>query len=185
MKKSFLFIAFASLCLLIPVSSEAEKKKRKRTFKRKWSLSVTNGYSFYRYKKGSSQASTDWGYLDGQMHLFFSSLDVSRNFGYYEVGAKIQNSGSTFISPFFTWNLNKNHSKASFVTSLTLGIVPAHLMGSWLRLNFSWYLNRYLSLSPFVGAYTWILVKNSADNSIKYEKYNIYSHAGLSIKLYY
>lgn len=178
MKKHLLFLSLISLCFLAPVESSAKKK---RVFKRKWSLSFSNGYSFYQSKKPSASAPMEWGNLDGQMHPFFSAVEISRNMGYYELGAKVQHLGPTFVSPFFKWNLNKNNSRASIIPSITLGVVPAHVMGVWLRVALGLSLNRYMSLSPFVGTYTWYKVKEDE----KYEKYNLHLNAGLAINLYY
>ena len=185
-KKQLLFFVLFSLCFLAPVESEA---KRKRRFSlRKWSLSFANGYTLGQIKKSTKSAlpgekirSAYWTEMEGQMHPFFSSLEISRNFGYYEIGAKIQNLGSTFVSPFFKLNFNKNNSKASIIPSLTLGVVPSHLMGSWLRLSLGLSFNSYVSISPFIGAYAWYKINNDG----KYEKYNFHFNTGLRINLYY
>ena len=179
LKKLFFYSLFAlCLCALIPVESSAKRRLYK---KKKWSLSVTTGYTLYRKNKGSQRALFSWEDQEGQMHEFFSSLDIARNFGYYEIGAKIQNTGVAFVSPFFKWNVNKNTAKASIIPSVTVGIVPANTMGAWLRVNLSLALNRYVSFTPFVGAYTWYRIKNDP----KYEKGNFLVNTGLSINLYY
>ena len=176
MKKIFLFFIFVSLCFLSPVESSAKKR---RVFPRKWSLSLINGYSFYEHKT-SAENPLSLG-VEG-INRFFSSLEISRNFGYYEIGARIQHSDSLpFVSPFLKWNGNKNNSKAHIVPSLTWGIVPSHLMGSWLRLGLALSLNPYVSISPFMGVYTWYKIKDDP----KYNKYNFYLNAGLRINLYY
>lgn len=182
-KKQILFFSLISLCFLAPV--ESSTKKKRRVYKRKWSISLTNGYNIYQDKKGSQRdplkLDEDWGELEGQMHSFFSSLDISRNFGYYEIGAKIQNLGSTFVSPFFKWNVIKNSSRANIVPSVTVGVVPSHIMGAWLRLGLGLSLNRYASFTPFIGTYAWYKIKDDP----KYEKWNLHLNTGLSINLYY
>ena len=185
MKKYILLFISLSLCFLVPIESSA-RKKRRRVYKKKWSISLTNGYSFYQYeKKGDANdpmsIDTNWGGQEGQMYSFFSSLDISRNFGYYEVGAKIQNLGPTFVSPFVKINLTKNNSTAKIVPSVTLGVVPSFLAGVWLRAGLGLSLNRYISFTPFVGAYAWHKLKEDP----KYEKLNLHVNTGLSINLYY
>lgn len=178
MKKHLLFISLVSLCFLAPVESSARKK---RYFKKKWSLSLTNGYTFYQVKKPSSEGPMVWGNLEGQMHKFFSALELSRNMGYYEIGVKIQNLGPTFASPFVTWNMVKNNYRASIVPALTFGIVPSHIMGGWLRLSLGLKLNRYVSLAPFVGMYAWRKIIDDP----KYEKNSLHVNTGLKINMYY
>ena len=178
MKKQLLFLSFMSLCFLLPSHSSFAKKKR--VFKKNWSFSIVNGYTFHQQKKASARDVTEWGDLEGQMHPFFSSLEISRNLGYYEIGAKIQNLGPTFISPFFKWNWRKNNSKASIVPALTLGFVPSHIMGSWLRMEVGLSLNSYVSIAPFAGVFAWYKIKDDA----KYEKHNFHLNAGLRISLY-
>lgn len=180
LRKIFFYSLFLlCLCALIPVESSA--KRRRLYKKKKWSLSVTSGYTLYKKSKGSQRELFSWADEEGQMHEFFSSLDISRNFGYYEIGAKIQNTGSAFVSPFFKWNINKNTAKASIIPSLTIGIVPAHTVGIWLRASLSLALNRYVSFTPFVGTYAWYKIKDDP----KYEKGNFLINTGLSINLYY
>ena len=185
MKKLFVFIAL--ICCLAPLESSAKKR---RVFKRKWSLSLTNGYSLFSLpnSKASSRFSTEEGNIEGQMNPFFSSLDISRNMGYYEIGAKIQSSGPAFVSPFFKWNLIKNNSRAGLVPSLSFGIVPAHIFGFWFRLGFALSLNRYISLTPFIGSYGFYKIKddeNAVQNGAIYQKYNIHFNSGLRVNLYY
>ena len=175
----FLFLSLISLCFLAPSQSEA--RKRKRSFKRKWAVSLTNGFNLYRIKKGSAKSAMKWGDPEGQMHFAFSSFDISRNFGYYEIGAKIQNIGPTFVSPFIKWNLNKNSSRASIVPAISLGVVPSHILGTWLRLSLGLSINPYFSIAPFVGTYAWFKIKDDPE----YEKYNLHFNAGLRISLYY
>ncbi len=183
-----LFSTFLILCFLIPVDSSARKR---RVAKRKWSLSLANGYSFSKAKKdihsSIPQQQRPLLHPEGQMNDFFHSLEVSRNFGNYEIGAKIQHTGQNFISPFFTWNLSRNHSRSSIVPSITLGLVPSHLAGAWLRFSLGLSLNRYISFSPFVGLYSWYKLKNPPamnGQDLIYSKYNIHFNSGLKINLY-
>ena len=178
MKKQILFLILITFCFLVPVESSAKKR---RVFKRKWSISLVNGYSYYWQKKASGRKITEWGDLEGQMHPFFSALEISRNMGYYEIGAKIQHLGPTFVSPFLKWNWNKNNSRASIIPSLTVGVVPSHIMGVWLRLNLALSLNRYMSIAPFAGAYAWYKFKDDP----LYEKSSLHLNAGLRINFYY
>lgn len=177
-KTQLLFTILIPLFFLNPIKAEGKKR---RAFKRKWSLSLVNGYSFYQKKKPGIKAPTDWEGIDGQMNLFFSSLEISRNFGLYEIGAKIQNSAPTFVSPFFKWNWNRNNSRARFIPSLTLGIVPYYIMGGWLRMSLALSINRYASIAPFIGAFFWNKIKENP----KYEKNNIHLNTGIRINLYY
>ena len=160
---------------------EALAKKRKRT--PKWSASVTNGYTFYSDKKFNvdSETVSDWNHFEGQMNTYFSSLDISRNFDRYELGAKIQFMGSTFVSPFFKWNIVKQSKKIRIKPSITLGVVPHSLFGAYLRFNFGINLNRYVTLNPFVGVHGWYKL----DDDPKYEKHNYHANAGFSLSLYY
>jgi len=166
-----------SLCFLIPTESSARKRKR---LSRSWSISTVNGYSFYQIKKPSAKDPTAWGNLDGQMHKYFSALEISRNMGYYEFGARIQNLGYNFVTPFMTWNMMKNNYKTPIVTSFSLGVTPSHIAGLWLRFNLALSINRYISLSPFIGAYVWYKTIDDPE----YEKQNIHLNAGLQIKLF-
>ena len=180
MKRQFLLFSLVFLCLT-PVL-EAEARKRRKVFPRKWSISLVNAYSFYEIKKSNAAEPytwTDW--EDGQTQKFFSALELSRNFGRFEVGAKIQNTKHTFVSPFFKWNLNKNYSKASIVPSFTVGFVPSILLGAWLRASLGLSINRYVSVEPFVGVYAWDKIKDDP----KYENYSAHFHTGLKINLYY
>ena len=186
-KNRLLFLVFLSLFFLVPFESSAKKKRR--VYKKKWAISFTNGYNIRQIpnrKIGIRDPlelnNKDWGYLEGQMHVFFSSLDISRNFGYYEFGAKIQNLGPTFISPFFKWNLNKNNSRASIIPSVSLGLVPSRIMGAWLRLGLGLSWNPYVSFAPFVGTYAWYKIKEDGG---RYEKWALHFNAGLSLVLYY
>ena len=185
MKRQFLFLSLI-LLFLIPFS-ESEARKKKRAHSRKWSVSIVNAYSFYELEKPSAQTPGVWDdSVDGQMQDFFSALELSRNFGHFEAGAKIQQSGPAFISPFLKWNLNKNNSRASIVPAFTVGVVPSFIMGVWLRAGLGLSINRYMSLEPFVGLYSWYKIK--ATGSIKasgYQKYNLHFHSGLKINLYY
>ena len=177
------FLLFSLIFLFLAPFSQLEAKKRKRkVFPRKWSLSLVNAYSFHEKGKSNIGEPGTWTDLeDGQTQKFFSALELSRNFGQYEVGAKIQNTKHTFISPFLKWNLNKNYSRASIVPSFTVGVTPSILMGAWLRAGLGLSINRYMSLEPIIGAYAWTKIKDHP----KYEKYGWHLHAGLRINLYY
>lgn len=178
MKKPILFLTLITFCFLAPVESLA---KRKKVFKRKWAFSITNAYTFDSLKKTTSANDPfKWEDLEGQMQSFFSALEISRNMGSYEVGAKIQHKGIAFVSPFFKWNINKNNSRSSVVPAITLGVVPSHIMGGWLRLELAVSLNRYVSLAPFIGSYAWYEIKDSP----QYEKYDAHFNVGLKISLY-
>ena len=179
-KKQITFFLFISL-FFIPLETEAKKKRK--TFQRRWSFSIVNAYGFYNFpnKKGSQRKVFEWGDVDGPMHPFFSSLEISRNFGHYELGAKIQDSGSAFVSPFLKWNLNKNKGRNFFVPAVTFGLVPSHIMGAWLRLGTGFSFNSYVSFSPFIGMSAYYKLTEDP----KYEKYNIHLNAGLRINLFY
>ena len=185
MKRQFLFLSLI-LLLLTPFSNSEARKKRK-AYSRKWSMSIVSAYSFFELKKPSAQKPGVWDdSVDGQMQDFFSALELSRNFGYFEVGAKIQQSGPAFISPFLKWNLNKNNSRASIIPAFTMGFVPSRLMGSWLRASLGLSINRYMSLEPFVGVYAWYKIQDTGSLlAAKYENYNLHFHTGLRINLYY
>ncbi|MDE0092782.1 MAG: hypothetical protein OXN83_05820 [Oligoflexia bacterium] len=179
MKQQLLSLSLIFLFLTSVSKAEARKK---RVFPRKWALSIVNAYSFYEPKKSSIDLPGKWNdFDDGQMKSFFSALELSRNFGQFEVGAKIQNVRSAFISPFFKWNLNKNNSRASIIPAFTAGVVPSLLTGVWLRLSLGLSINRYMSLEPFIGAYAWHKLKENPE----YEQYNFHFNSGLKINLYY
>ena len=181
MKQLILFLSL--FVFLMAPFSKAEARKKRKYSARKWSVSMVNGYSFYQAKKSSADRPGEWLLTgEGQMHSFFSALELSRNFGHFEMGAKIQNKGSAFVSPFVKGNFNKNNSRASIIPSVTFGLVPSNgLFGSWLRASLGLSVNRYMSLEPFVGTYAWLKVKDNP----KYEKYNWHLHTGLKINLYY
>lgn len=180
MKKLTLYLSLFFL-LLTPFSKSEARKKRKAS-NRKWSISTVNGYSFYQDKKSSAEKPGEWSLTgEGQMQSFFSALELSRNFGHFEMGSKIQNKGPAFISPFVKLNFNKNDQRASIIPSITFGLIPSIIFGSWLRASLGLSLNRYMSLEPFLGAYAWYKVKDNP----KYEKYNWHLHIGLKINLYY
>lgn len=180
-KKQLIFCLLISLSLFMPFKTEAKKKRKKNP--RKWSLSIVNAYGFYNFpnKKGSQRQVLEWGDVDGPMHPFFSSLEISRNFGYYEAGARIQDSGPVFVSPFFKWNVFKNKGRPFLVPAVTFGLAPSHIMGIWLRISTGFSLNSYISLEPFIGASAYYKLKEDP----KYEKYNIHLNTGLRINLYY
>ena len=180
MQKQFLFVLLLSI-LFTPLETEAKKKRRK--FQRRWSFSIVNAYGFYNLpnKKISQRKVFDWGDVDGPMHPFFSSLEISRNLGRYEIGAKIQDSGPAFVSPFLKWNLKKNKGKTFLVPAITFGLVPSHIPGIWLRLGIGFSLNSYISFSPFLGISAYYKLKEDP----KYEKYHTNLNVGLRINLYY
>jgi len=187
MKNRILLSLLLSLLIVIPVESSA--KRRIKTSTRKWSVSIVNGYSFavspkrkgIQNSKPSKRDPFVWEDPDGQMHPFFSSLEISRNMGYCEIGAKIQNLGPTFISPFFKLNFPKNNSRAVIMPSLTLGIAPSHIMGAWLRLGIGSSFHRYVSITPFIGVFSWRKIQDDA----RYEKNGRHCNTGLKINLYY
>ena len=177
----FLFIS-------VTFSAEANQKKRK-VFKRRLSISFVSAYTLHSYPKKLTPDPFQPGQIpqkpilgDSQIESVFSALEISRNFGFYEVGVRIQNTFSSFVSPFFKWNVIKNYSQSRIVPSLTVGVTPSSvLMGSWLRVGMGVSLNRYLSLEPFLGSYIYYKI---AEHGL-YEKWNSYFHAGLRFSLYY
>ena len=176
------------LCVLINLfySVESSAKKR-RFFKRSLSISLVNGYTFYSsVKRVNVYGPKDAGRLisgDSQMYPFFSSLELARNFGRYEIGVRIQNISTTFISPFFKLNFIKNYSKSLIIPSFTIGLVPSYLLGGWLRASLALSLGNYSSLEPFAGLYGWYKIKDQ--NMSEYEKTSLHFHAGLRINLYF
>jgi len=181
MKLKVLFLLLISL--FYPIDSLAKKKKYS---KRAFSLSLVNGYTFYPSRLSSAHSFNldDAGQLiygDGQMYSpFFSSLELARNFGRYELGARIQNISEAFITPFLKWNFIKNHSKYPLIPSLTWGVVPSRLLGSWLRASLALRLSHQSSLEPFLGFYGWYNL-----GLIGFEKSGYHFHAGLRINLYF
>lgn len=168
--------------LIILCGSGFSADARKRPKNRTWSLSIASGYTFYNLKeKNSPAASTEVSGYDGQMNTYFSALEISRNFGYYEVGGKIQLFDHTFISPFFKFNFFRNHRRARIVPSLTLGVVPSPLWGGYARFGLSWFLNPHFSIRPFCGIYGWSRGKPRKD----YIKHNIHINAGIAISIYF
>lgn len=177
MKKTLsgLMAVLIILCL-VGFSADAKTKHRK------WNLSITNGYTFYNLKdKNSAAASTDLSGYDGQMNKFFSSLEISRNFGYYELGGKLQLFDYTFISPFLKINFRRNHWRARIIPSLTLGVVPSSLWGAYGRASLSWFANPYLSFRPFIGVYGWYRGKPHGH----YIKSNIHINTGFTVTMYF
>ena len=176
MKKNLILIV---LSLVFLMSFEALGAKRK---KRKWSLTISNGYTFHSMNEKSREGeSPEHGIgTDGQMNYFFSNLELRRNFGRYEVGGKIQLFREALISPFIKINFTKNRSRTSIIPYLTLGFVPARLMGAYTRLGLDLAINRYFVLSPFVGCYAWHKIKISS-----YERKNIHFNGGLNVTLYF
>jgi len=184
MKTKILFILTLSLSYSVfyPMDSLAKKK---RYSKRAFSLSLVNAYTFYSSLSSTSvYGPKDAGQLidgDGQMESVFSSLELARNFGRYELGARIQNISKTFISPFFKLNLIKNDSRYPLIPSFTLGLVPSELLGSWLRASLALKLNHHSSLEPFLGFYAWYKLTEMPE----YEKSGYHFHTGLRINLYF
>ena len=179
-------------CLFFSFSlfAQANPKKR-RVFKRKLAVSVVSAYTFSAHpKKLTPDAFNSPALLpqkplfgDSQIESIFSALEISRNFGSYEVGARIQNTFGSFVSPFFKWNAIKNYSHAQWIPSVAVGVSPSSaLLGSWLRLSLGVSLNRYLSLEPFLGTYIYYKIR---DDYGPFEKWNSYFHAGLRVNLYY
>ena len=160
-----------------------KKKSKKRGKKRTWSISGVSGYTFYNHynKKGGSAEPYEWAYVDGAMHPYFSALEISRTQGWYDLGLRIQNTGALFVSPFFTWNFRKNRTPLRFLPSLTLGVVPSHILGAWVRFNLELGLSSHISLSPFISSLIWVKVGEDLD----YEEEDIHAHVGLKLKLYY
>ena len=171
---------FTALLLTQGALATTERKARKDG--RKWSVSFTNGRTFHNLKKkNSAAASTDISGYDGQMNPFFSSLEISRNFGYYEVGGKLQIFDYTFVSPFVKINLRKNHLRARIIPSLIFGVAPSPLWGGYARAGLSWFFNPYISFRPFFGIYSWYREKPHKH----YVKFNLHLNFGLTVTLYF
>ena len=176
--KRVFFIA----CLTVFLQAQTAQSK-KRYKKRKWSVSITNGYTFYdRHEKNSAlNASTDLSGHEGQMNRFFSALEISRNFGYYEWGGKLQLFDYGFASPFLKINFRKNRRRAAWIPSLTLGVVPSFLFGGYARLALDLFPHPYWSLRPFVGIYSWKRIKIYEH----YIKNNIHLNGGVSLTVHF
>ena len=161
--------------------------KKRNYSKRVLSMSFVNAYTFHSLKQENSSAHPPGDPArmvegDGQMYLTFSAIELARNFGRYELGARIQNISTNFISPFFKFNFIKNYSKSIIVPSLTLGLVPSKLFGAWSRASLSVYLSHYSTLEPFIGVYSWYKL---SDELSSYIKSNTHLHAGLRINLFF
>ena len=193
MKKALFFMALAAFLLAPFESSEAAKRKRRKKPIRTWSVSVSSGYNLFKRLSNKAQRpdaskSSQWISSspetnirrDGQMHKFFSSLDLARNFGHYELGAKIQFTGEAFVSPFIKWNMTKNRYKTAILPSLTFGVAPSHQFGAYLRLSLGLALNRRAMIHPFLGCYGWF----KATKEVISEKWGLYANAGLSLSLF-
>ena len=170
-------------------SEAARKRKRRKKAIRTWSVSVTSGYTLYqrfaeKARRPTNSKAAGWGGLEdrpeGQMHKLFSSLDLARNFGSYELGGKVQLAGHAFVSPFFKWNMAKNRYRTAIVPSLTVGIVPSSLTGVWLRLNLGLAIGRRAMLHPFVGAYGWAKTSKEAVT----EKWGVHFNTGMTMSMY-
>ena len=179
MYKQYGMILLVFLSLGFGFESSGKRKKRKRTAK--WSVSISNGYTFYSQKKSSVKGLEFWSHLDGQMNTYFSSLEVGRNFGSYEVGGRLQFLGPSFVSPYLKWNIVNKNSRNAFKPSLTFGVVPSHLMGGYVKFNLGLAVNSYFVLNPFVGFYAWYRLKDI----MEYEKSNYHVNAGLSLSMYF
>lgn len=173
---------FLMMSLSYPISALAKKKKYS---KRAMSVSLVNGYTFYSsiqevnvYDPKDARRLIDG---DGQMYSFFSALELARNFGRYELGARIQNISNTFVSPFVKWNLIKNYSRSPVIPSITLGAVPSELFGFWLRGSLALSMGHHSSLEPFAGFYGWLKLSDLPE----YEKSGYHFHSGLRINLYF
>lgn len=171
-------IFFFSQFLIGAGAFAAQKKSR---YLSKWSVALTNGYTFYENKKSGVGEAGSWGGVDGQMNLFFSSIEIARNFNNYEIGGKIQLLGPSFVSPFVKWNIIRQSKSTIFKPSIMLGVVPSELFGVYARVNFGLQWNHYITLNPFVGVYSWYKI---AENP-KYEKQNLHVNAGFSLNLYF
>lgn len=188
MKKKMIFLlGLAFLLSSLPVEAK-KRRKRRRKAPRKWSVSVSSGYTFYQKDKKSIEITgqgnaTDSSSFDGQMSTFFSSLELARNFGYYEIGGRLQFSKETFFSPFVKWNFIKNKRRKTFIPFLILGVSPASLMGVYGRAGLNLFFNRYFAFSPFVGGFFWF--KARRDLPYKAKKYNFYFNGGASLNLYF
>ena len=185
MKRKMIFLL--SLAFLFSLPAEAKKRKRRKKL-RKWSISVSNGYTFYQKEKnifsGALQVpAPDPSSFDGQMDTFFSSLEIARNFGYYEIGGRLQYSKNSFFSPFVKWNFIKNKRRNDFVPFLILGVSPSALMGFYGRAGLNLFFNRYFAFSPFVGWFFWFKAKRNL--SYKPKKHNFYFNGGVSVSLYF
>ena len=169
--------------LSIKRSQKKQSKLKKKTFPRKWSISSVNGYTFYNgyNQKSGSAEPYEWAYVEGKMHPYFSALEIARIQGWYDFGIRIQNTGFLFVSPFFTWNLRKNHTRIRVLPSLTLGVVPSHILGAWLRFSLGFGISRHVSLAPFLSFMYWTKVGEDPD----YEKRDSHAHLGLQLLLYY
>jgi len=169
------------IIVIVLIGSFESLGKRKKKRSPKWSISISNGYTFYSPKKSSVEGFKFWSHLDGQMNMHFSSLELGRNFGSYELGGRLQMVGPSFVSPYFKWNIVNKNNKITFKPSLVFGLVPSHLVGGYIRFQLGWRVNSYLVLNPFVGAYAWYkLIEN-----IEYEQFNYHINGGLSVNLFF
>ena len=170
-------MALALVSLFAPVS-EAKKKSKLR----KWSLSFVNGTTVWELRKIGATIGSDALGTDGQMNASFAYLEFARNFGYYELGGKIQVFRQTFVSPFIKLNFVKNTRKSRFIPFVSLGVVPSHLFGGYGKFGINLFVNRYVALTPFVGAFGWYKIKASAT---KYEKHSVHANGGVALSLYF
>ena len=175
MKSAFVFL-FAGLILATSLSAEARKRKR-RSGLRKWSVSAVNGYTFFQTERPRSKQQA----YDGQMKSFFSSLEVARNFGRFEAGARLQFYEEAFVSPFIKLNFIKNTKRRAFIPFMITGLSLSSLTGVYARLGLSLFFKRYFAFSPFVGTYFWYNTRGLSD----YSDYNLLINGGASLSLHF
>lgn len=177
MNKKFLCFLLIIPVLLFSFSADAKRRKRKKL--RKWSVAASNGYTFHQ-RSSSMLGGKNLTAYDGQMKSYFSSLEVARNYGRYEVGSRLQFYEEAFVSPFVKLNFIKNYKRNALVPFLILGISPSSLAGAYFRLGLNLFFKRYFSLSPFLGAYFWYNVRDLDD----YQKYNFHLNGGISLTVH-
>lgn len=175
-KKFFCFLLITPILLF---SFSADAKKRKRRKLRKWSVAASNGYTFHQRRPSMSGDEKLIAY-DGQMKSYFSSLEVARNYGRYEVGSRLQFYEEAFVSPFVKLNFIKNYKRNALVPFLILGISPSSLAGAYVRLGLNMFFKRYFSLSPFLGTYFWFNARKLSD----YQKHNFHLNVGISLTVH-
>ena len=188
-------IFLCALCPLAFTSLRAFSKDKEAG----WSFSLVSGYTVKSPRKSFSLVSgyivksprksvglslSDWTGGDGQMRQFFSALEIARLLGRYEVGARIQNIGPTFITPFMKVNFRKGGRSRRFALrpSLSFGLVPFSIMGFWSRAELEIALRQELGISPFVGLYSFIKIVEDP----RYEDViPLFANVGIRLSLYY
>ena len=181
--KSALVFLFAGLLLAASLSADARKRKKRRSGLRKWSVTAVNGYSFLQTERPRESEKPPPAY-DGQMKSYFSSLDLARNFGYFEAGARLQFYEEAFVSPFIKWNFIKNTRRRTFIPYMITGLSISSLGGVYARLGLSLFFKRYFALSPFVGTYFWYKMRGESKVLKPYSDYNWLFHGGMSLSIY-